>query len=278
MEENNVITKYHCGDCGIDFNGNNIEECIYCYGKNIISSEDVDKNINIIPFTKNIEDAIKDYKKKVMFNPLVPLIFKNKNTINSIKKIYIQVFLYNVKVAGNVEFIGGEKSKSNVDKYDVINSVNFDYNNVLLNVSTKINEDTLNYIGDYNFNNIKDTKYSEESDLFLKADIQVSDIAEKSRQSISKHSIGIVRESINHSLKKLRNDNTVINFNNTKELYIPIYLLNVKYKDNNYQYIMNGENGKSKINIVYGRLNIILFSILVFVFVFLISYLIAYFL
>ena len=278
MEENSLITKYHCGDCGCDFNGTNIEECIYCYGKNIVNSEDTDKDIKVIPFNKNIEDAISDYKKKVKFNPLVPLIFKNKNTINSIKKVYIPVFLSNVKVSGNVEFIGGEKKKPNVEKYDVINSVNFDYSNVLLNVSTKINDDNLNYIGDYNFNNIQDSKLSEIKDVLLKSDTQVNDIAEKSRQSISKHSMGIVRSSINHTLKKLRNDNTIINFNNTKELYIPVYLLNVKYKNNNYQYIMNGENGKSKFNIVYGKLNIILFSILIFCFVFLISYLIAYFL
>ena len=278
MEENNVITKYHCGDCGCDFNGTNMNQCICCYGNNIVGSEDADKDIKVIPFNKSIEDAINDYKKKVKLNPLIPLVFKNKNTISSIQKVYIPVFLSNVKVSGNVEFIGGEKSKTNVEKYDVINSVNFDYNNVLLNVSTKINDDTLNYIGDYNFNNIQDTKYSEIKDVVLKSDIQVNDISEKNRQSISKHSIGIVRESINHTLKKLRNDNTVINFNNTKELYLPVYLLNVKYKDNNYQYIMNGENGKSKVNYVYGKLNIVLFSILIFIIVFLISYLIAYFL
>ena len=60
-------------------------------------------------------------------------------------------------------------------------------------------------------------------------------------------------------MKKLKSDKTSINFENTRKVLVPIYLLNVVYKGKDYTYIMNGQNGKSYINLPIGKFETILF-------------------
>ena len=283
-EKKEYIKKYHCNNCNVDFyskSSNDLNKCAYCYSTNINEAElSQDKGIKIIPFSISRDEAIRKYKKKVKFNPLVPLIFKKKDTIENMKRIYLPAFLSDVNQNGTIEFIAGDKNGKVVDnkRYDVIHSVNFDYKDYLLSVSNNIDDDVFSSICEYNYNNLKDTKYSVEEDYFIASNISPEEVATKGREKIAKHSVGIVRNNVKHSLKKLKTDESIINFVNAKEVYVPVYLLNVKYKNNNYQYIMNGENGKDKINLVYGILDIIIFSTIVAGIIFLIAYLIAYFL
>lgn len=279
MEEEIYIKKYHCNNCNMDFYSKNLNQCISCYSNDIREEVAGDNNIKVIPFSIGVDDAIKKYKKKVMFNPLIPLVFKNKNTINNIKRVYIPVYLTDVNQNGIIEFIAGDKNGKVVSdkKYDVIYTVNFDYRDYLVNVSNSINDDIFSSICEYNYNNIQDSKYSLLDDCFIASNLSLEEVTNKMKDVISKHSISVVKNNMNHTLKKLKNDSTIVNFNNTRVVYVPVYLLNINYKNKNYQYIMNGENGKEKINLVYGLLNTIIFSTLVAVLIFLISYLVAYF-
>ena len=57
-----------------------------------------------------------------------------------------------------------------------------------------------------------------------------------------------------------------------------MYILNVKYDNKNYMYLMNGENGKSLINLTFGKIELAIVSLLIFGLIFLIAFLVAYFL
>lgn len=284
VEKINLI-KYHCPNCsGIFFtNEKNIfNNCILCNSTDLEKEDSsLDNNIKIIPFNKEYKDAVRDYNKKVR-NLLVPIEFKKKSNFSTLQKVYIPVFITNVSMNGKVEFIGADNNSKNSaignTKYDIVQSVNFNYNDVILKTNSKVDDDTFNIINDYDFSNLMDINIDYFDDSFyLNEDISIDDVSTSGRDTIIKHAMKHIRSKVNHSMKKVRNDSTIVRFDNTRKVLIPLYILKVRYKDNDYSYIMNGQTGKSYINLPINTMNIIIVSIVSFILVFLISFLISYF-
>lgn len=113
VEEKIPLIECHCRDCDTKFftnENNKFNNCIICNSIDIEKSDtSVNKNIKIIPFKKTYRDAVNDYTKKVRFNPIVPLVFKNKKNYSTLQKVYVPVLITNISRVGDVEFIGGEE-------------------------------------------------------------------------------------------------------------------------------------------------------------------------
>ena len=85
--------------------------------------------------------------------------------------------------------------------------------------------------------------------------------------------------------KDIKSYNTVIpvtnnvNLNNTKKLYVllPVWMLNVKYKDKIHTIAMNGQTGKMVGNIPIDYKKAILIWILIFAITFACAYLLSYY-
>ena len=68
----------------------------------------------------------------------------------------------------------------------------------------------------------------------------------------------------------------IINNKSSKTIYVPVYMLNVKYKNKFYLYLMNGENGKYNMKLTIGIFETIIFSIIAFCLIFLLAFLLTY--
>ena len=282
------VFEYRCNHCGsvfYSFTRQNINSCIICSEQGISSVFfNGMKDSYLIPFNKSIKDFILEYRKKIIWNPIVPIKFKRKKTMWSVKEVYLSCFLSDINQKGTLYFVGVDQEKNSdnlMEKkmYNVLESIYFDYTNVLLNINSKIDDRVFQTVCDYDFSNLKSIDFSDKSQFFyLVGDMQGDSISEKSRKKISKQTVAVARQNIPHSLKKLKDDQSVISFSNTKEVFVPIYLLSVKYKNNIYQCIMNGQNGKKYFNLPIGIIETTIFALFIFGLVFLISYLIAYFL
>ena len=285
-DSNNKSILYKCNDCNLIYSktGEN-KECIYC-GKNNLSV--IDNNIDdipyIIPFKIDKDKAIDTYKNYFKFNPLVPSIFKKKSTISSISKIYVAAELYDVNVAGNISFFGGDKnngSNNNTDvkKYDVKNTVNFDFKNMIGCCNSKITNDKFSSINDYDFEQIQqfDSNIINDDTSIVYSDLSPMDVSNNVSNTVMDYSLSVIKKNINHQIKKLRENKLAVNFSNNKNILVPLYLLNINYNDNNYTYLMNGQTGKVNFSIVYGKKELIITSIILFILIFIISVLFVYF-
>ncbi len=285
------ITKYVCQNCQATFCSpvhEKVDRCIFCNQKNIEVSDSVEnKTIYWIPFAKKEEEMLKDYRKKTFWNPLIPFLFKSKKTRQAIRKIYLSVFLANISYHGDIQFVASDAKEINENKvkkienqkYEVDQNVHFEYKNVFLNTSSKIDSKIFDAIVDYNPDHLREGFPEEEkSFLYLEGDVLINEIAAKNREKVSKHALGIVRQNIKHSLKKLKQDNTVIQFENTKAIWVPVYYLMIRYRKKEYYYIMNGENGKSNMSIPVGLWETVVFSLLVCTIISVFSFFIARFL
>ena len=279
MVEEVKLIEYSCSSCSTKFytSKNDVTNCIFCDSTNLEKREaPLSGNISVLPFKIDSFDVVKDYKKKTKFNPLVPFKFKKK--IDNIKKIYLPVYVTDITNEGNISFYGVNNNDLK-NKYEIVQNIKFNYDDVVLKASSKIDDTLFEEINDYTFLELLDINNSNLDDsIYLVNDISFEDISNITKSKISKTSINKIKNSINHTKKKLKEDNTTISFNNNRKLLVPIYLINIKYKDKDYSYIMNGQTGSSYINIPIGVLETIIFSILLFGLVFLIGFLISYFL
>ena len=282
-----VVTRYLCNSCGSIFGTSNykIDTCPLC-GEHSLSTEDYveSKEYSIVPFVKEIRDAQATYFRKTFWNPLIPFTFKVKRRRKDIQKVYLPAFLLNANQSGRVLFLGGEKKKIvkdrkkclEIKKYDVYHTINVDYNHVLTNVSTKIDDRIFNNICQYDMDHLKPFQVDSLQDSsYLSADIEASEVGNKEREKIARNTLFLVRDNVPHALKKLKEDQSTISFHGAKEVLVPAYLVAVPYRKNKYLFIMNGENGASYMELPVGILPTILLSIFVFGIVILIAYLIA---
>ncbi len=277
------LQECKCSACGSILNSKDkLNKCSFCGSENVISSQCSSDYTNtyIIPFMKNKEDAIKNYKKKVLINPIIPMIFKKKSTISSCSKMYLVSSLCDLHLGGTTTFIGIDKNdKNSQSKHEVVNTVNFDYNNVLVCDNSKIDGSSCLDICECNYSNLKefDSNYLNDS-VILFGDLDEKDICTKVSNLAVKTSLSMIRDNVQHDTKKLGKNGLILDNFKRKRVLIPVYILNVKYDNKNYMYLMNGENGKSLINLTFGKIELAIVSLLIFGLIFLIAFLVAYFL
>ncbi len=284
--ENNTIKDsmlcFRCTVCGTMIKTkDSIIKCPFC-GSAVEIADSLYFPEQIISFSKTLDDAKKDYKKHVLFNPLIPFSFKKKSTINSMFSVFLPVSLNDVNISGEVSFLGANKTDkgqklSMIEKHELFYTVNFDYNNVFINCFPKIDDIFLNKVYSYNLNNLHDFDENElnKENIFL-GEIDNDKINEKANKKVINHALIIIRDNINYGLKKLNKNSMIINNKSSKIIYVPVYMLNVKYKNKFYLYLMNGENGKYNMKLTIGIFETIIFSIIAFCLIFLLAFLLTY--
>ena len=288
QEEGVEVRQYDCHNCNASFcslNMDDISNCIICGDWNIEKKDFfLSENLIYVPFFKTRDEVLSLYKKKVLLNPLIPIAFKRKRALNSIQKVYLPGLLTNINQSGDVEFLARDKrvykenkrNKLEIKEYLVVQNISFNYKNAFFNPSSKVPEHVFLNVCNCSFNFLKELDSNFKDDfLYLIEDISVPDMREKANNYISKNTLSVLLKNVIHPLKKLKNDSSTIQFEDTKKVLVPVYLLNMQYHKKNYYFIMNGENGHFSFSLPIGILETFLFSIISFIIIFLIAYLFA---
>ena len=274
---------YSCPSCLNKFkSADTITNCPYC--DSLVSGCDID-NITydgIIPFSVSLDDAVNAYKKKVLFNPLLPFTFKSKKIIASIKPLYLSARICNTNISGDVLFLGGNKTSKNqklstIQKVELSYTSNFDYNNVYINTCSKIDDSFLNTVNDYNFSLVNG--FNEDicgNTPIIIPDIDNNEVSDKLNKRTMNHALIIIRDNIQYGLKKLVENKMIITDKGGINICVPVYLLNIKYKDKNYIYLMNGQNGNSNLMVTIGILETCIFAFILFALIFLVGFLVTW--
>ena len=284
LEENHVsngngLVFYTCSECNSTFavNGINASECILCHNKNISSSNQNSMNTQaFIPFKITRKKAIEFYKSKVMYNPVVPFIFKSKEMINAINKVYIPGYLYDTMTSGDVYLSGIDNVSGGQVKYDVVFNTSVEHNSVFYKNFSKINERVFNAVGNYNFDGM--TSYDVNNlgqCCVLLNDVSKADIDTKMEDNCKKHVMALAKKRVKHQMKKVDSNNLNTHITKEANVLVPVYLLNVKYNNKDYMFIMNGENGIFSLDVPSGILEMLIFGTIIGLIIFGISVLVS---
>jgi len=255
---------YSCPNCGAQIIADESETatfCVYCRSTAILRNKLVGEfNPSfVIPFRNTKEDAIEAFKKIGKGRPLMPKVFSDPKNINDMKGVYIPFWIYDLKVDGSINvdakrvtsYRSGDYMVTKTDIYDVVRAGNMTYNKIPTDGSTHFDDDIMDSIEPFDYNDLKEFSYSYLSGFLAeKYDVSSEDASVRAKERAKNSTIDVLKSDVKgYTSTFVKSSNLNINMTKDDYILIPVWMLNIKYKDKLYKFAMNGQTGKMVGNI-----------------------------
>ena len=289
-KDNTNYYEYNCKDCGakiIADENTAATFCVYC-GNTAILKEKLSGKFApdmIIPFKNEKEKAIEAFKSLNKGRPLMPNFFNDEKNIEKIKGVYIPFWLYDVKVNGELDATSttsttwtvGDTVYTKTDTYRLEREGEMSFNKIPVDGSTRFDNDIMNTIEPFNYSELEEYNHAYLSG-FLAEKYDVDE--ETSFKDAEERSLNSARDTIKDDMgmgiKTIVNDTLASTKLLTKYVLLPVWMINVKYKDKFYTFAMNGQTGEFLGNIPVDKKKAFIYGILTFVITFILVVLISY--
>jgi len=276
-EEIKNIDVYQCKNCGAQImadENTTATFCVYCGSvailKNKINAELPNK---IIPFKLVKEEATKAFQELKKGRPLMPNIFTNKENIEKITGIYIPFWQYDLNVSGNIDFDSTDTYTwsdynyyyTQTKKYLTTKSCDIEFNGILADGSSRFDDDLMDCLEPFNFNDLVDYNNAYLAGFLAeKYDVNSDSAITRANSRAINSSINEAKKQVIHQTKIVKSHNLNAKKINQNYIMLPVWLVNVNYKNKNYLFAMNGQTGKMIGNIPVDIKKAILLYILIF--------------
>ena len=285
------LDMYICSNCGakiITDENTSATSCVYCKNTSIMR----DKLIGefspqyIIPFKNTKEDAINAFKALGKGKPFIPKDFKRVENINEMSGVYIPFWLYDFSVDGELEATGnrvtswksGNYRYTKTDTYSVTRGGNISFEKIPTDGSKRFENDIMNSIEPFDYTGLKKFNFSYLSGfLSEKYDVTKDEAKAESKSRAEASFVDSMRNDI-RGYTSVINKTHKVTFNEEKSNYVllPVWMLNIKYKDKIYTFAMNGQTGKLIGNIPVNKAKAFFTWLGLVILIFLIVYVINY--
>lgn len=285
------LDMYVCSNCGakiIADENTSTTSCVYCKNTAILKDKLTGEFSPeyLIPFKKTKEDAIDAFKALRKGRPFIPKEFLKKENINEMSGIYIPFWIYDCKASGNITascnrvttWRSGDYRYTKTDTYKVTRGGTVNFEKIPTDGSKRFPNDIMNSIEPFDYKDLKDFNFSYLSGF-------LSEKYDVSKEEASEDSIRRAKESFEETMRNdIRGYASVnvtgrdINLSDSLSRYVllPVWMLNIKYKDKIYTFAMNGQTGKMIGDIPINKFKAIMTWIIIFLITFGISFLIGY--
>ncbi len=250
---------YTCKSCGGTIMADEdtaADSCPYC-GNPIVVKGNVSgdfKPKKIIPFKHDKEKAKEEFKKHLHGKILLPKAFRSEATFDEIKGIYVPFWVFDGTANAQMWYNAtrrhswreGDYDVTETEFYRLYRSGRVSFESVPVNASAKMDNRLAESVEPFHYKEAKD--FSDNYFAGFYADRYSKDVGE-SRQLANRRIINSTESmfaSTTSSFDTCTPAGSDIRVYNGKQEYVmyPMWLLNVKYKDKNYAFAMNGETGK----------------------------------
>lgn len=264
---------YECPNCGaqvITDENTTATFCVYCGSTSIIKNRLTDefRPVKIIPFKNTKKEAIQAFKKFKKGKIFTPKDFSDEKNIEKLTGVYIPFWIYDCNVEGNINvsakkirtWRSGNYRYTKTDKYAVVRAGNMIFEKVPADGSTKFDDNTMDSIEPFNYEDLKDFNMSYLSGfLSEKYDVNKDDAYKRAYERIQNSTIEELKSTIKrYDSVTVTSSNTNVDVSNYQYVLLPVWMLNIKYKDKIHLFAMNGQTGKMVGNIPIDKKKMIL--------------------
>lgn len=284
------FVEYTCGYCGAKIITDETTAatfCAYCQSPVVISGQVTGAFApeRLIPFSKNKEQVMREYKSFVK-KPLTPKLFLEENHIEKLTGIYIPFFLYRARSSGEVKLRGtrvttwrsGDKRYTKTDTYLCEISGSMEFENVPVDASSKTDDGAMDSIEPFSFEKLVPFSPAYLAGFMAERyDISMQEAEARMERRVDQtlknklmqeapayDTAAPVSEQLDHSVL------------NRSYVFLPVWLLNTKYKGKDYLFAMNGQTGNFVGNLPIDRRKLLLYGAGIFLGSFLIFWLLAW--
>ena len=289
--DNVQYDSYSCKNCGAEIVADENTAatfCLYCGNtailKNKLSGEF--KPSKLIPFKVVKEDAIAAFKALKKGRPLLPRDFISEKNIEKITGLYVPFWLFDLSYDGTVEASAkkikhwsiGNTHYTKTDTYRLERELSMNYQLVPVDGSKKFSDDIMNTIEPFDYSELMDYNHAYLSGFLAeKYDLNSEDAANTAKERALNSTLDEARRSMqNYNSVNISNYQMNATEKNIEYALLPVWMVNVKYKDKYYLFAMNGQTGEFIGDMPLNKGKTVIMSILIFVILFLCSILITY--
>jgi predicted RNA-binding Zn-ribbon protein involved in translation (DUF1610 family) len=248
-----------CPSCGAELIGDatTIATVCPCCGNTQIVQQRIKgllKPDYVIPFQlekKKAVEALKEFYKK---KKLLPNLFTEENRVNSIQGLYVPFWLYDAVSQGTISYkatrvtswIAGDYNYTKTDYYSVLREGSLGFEKIPVDASEKMNDDYMDSMEPFDYTKLKGftTDYlsgyiAEKYDVDVEA--SKGRAVNRMKSSVESQFARTVR-----GYAMVIKERSAVNVGNGKVHYalFPVWILNTRYKNENYQFMMNGQSGR----------------------------------
>lgn len=251
--------SYKCESCGAEIVADEQTAatfCVYCGNTAILKSKLSGEFTpsRLIPFKKTKEEAIEAFRNLKKGRPLMPRDFNNEHNIEKIRGVYIPFWLYDVQVDGDVNIKGnivthwssGDTHYTKTDTYKVVRGGVVDYHAIPVDASSRFDNDIMNSLEPFHYSQLETYNHAYLSGFYAE---KYDESGEKTFGEAGQRAINSTRDffsgdATRYTSKLITSDTLKATAKNTEYVMLPVWMVNVKYKDKMYIFAMNGETGE----------------------------------
>lgn len=253
------VDAYICNSCGagimLDKNSVSII-CPFCDSTMVVPSK-ISGSLKpdyLIPFKIDKEEAKKIFKKFVGDKPFIPKIFKENTHIEEIKALYVPYWLFNAtskakarfRVIRGREYPDRDKIYREENHYLVKGSGELRFENIAFDASKKMEDRLMQNIEPFDFKDAIEFNSGYLSGFLAdRYDVPITEfenLVNKKIKTITEQTLKSKLTTYDSIYTEYMN----VNLEDTSSKYVlyPVWILNTKYKDKRYVFLMNAQNGK----------------------------------
>ncbi len=277
-EEKIEIDEYECPNCGakvVTDSNTSATSCVYCGSTTIIKNrlQGEFKPSKVIPFSQPKERAIEEFYKFSKKKWFAPKEFCRRENIQKVEGVYIPFWLYNCKSSGKIQadlkrfttWSSGDYRYTKVDIYDCVREGNMEFIGVPVDGSTKFADDIMDSIEPYDYEKMKGFSPSYLSGFLAeKYDVEMEDAYSRAKSRINNSTIAELKSNISgFDVVTVRDSNIDIQRDSDEYVLLPVWMLNIMYKNKMYTFAMNGQTGKMVGNVPISPKKLILKALIV---------------
>ena len=259
-EETANMRVYACQSCGGEIIADESlgsTKCPYC-GNNVVMKEQFTGDLRpdyVIPFKLDKKAAKERLKQHFQGKKLLPKCFKDENQLEEIKGVYVPFWLFDAESNGEVRFRGtkvrvwksGDYTYTKTNFYDILRAGTVDFANVPVDGSSKIPDDLMESLEPFDFSEaVKFEPAYLAGYLADRYDLTADECVAKANARIKRSTEDALEQTITGVYATMTPMGSYVNLNNGKAKYAlyPVWILNTRWKGQQYTFAMNGQTGK----------------------------------
>lgn len=290
-DDNVNYDHYICKNCGAEIiaeENTAATFCLYC-GNTAIIKERLSgdfKPSKVIPFKKVKKDAVAAFKELKKGRPFLPKAFISEKNIEKITGLYVPFWLFNISCNGDVDATGnkvktwvvGNTHYTKTDNYRLERNVEASYTLIPIDGSIKFDDAIMNTIEPFDYKELVDFNSAYLSGFLAeKYDFKSEDAYKIAEDRALKSTLDVAKDSMNGFSSVVVTNNSLKALENGVEYaLLPVYMVNIKYKDKFYLFAMNGQTGEFIGDMPVDSKKVFFSSVIMFIIVAAIVILISY--
>lgn len=261
--ENNTeeldLSGYSCPSCGAEITGDGslgATVCPYCGNSTIVKSqfEGTVKPDYIIPFKLDKKAAMAAFEGDFKNAPFLPDEFKNKKKIEEMAGVYVPFWMFDCNCSAAISYNAERITKwsdsnydyTKTDYYKLFRSGSVGFANIPVDGSKKMDDAYMEAVEPFDYSEAA-TFCSAYLSGYLadKYDVTAEESIDRANERVKNSTISVFEDTTD-GYTGVTPEATSIRFSDGKIRYalLPVWMLNLKYQNQMYQFAINGQTGK----------------------------------